>query len=300
MSKERITIVSSSNAAFAPHVSALFVSILENCENKQATFDFYVIDDNIDYKSKQLMLDTLADYEATLHFLNINKKYFKNVVESDRIPQTAYFRIAIPELFRGKKVDKLLYLDCDMIAVNDICELWEMDLGNYTLAAVEDAGFHNRLELMGIETDSKLYFNSGLMLINVKKWLDENITTRVLDFIKNNPEKLKFHDQDALNAILHDEWLPLHPQWNAQSYIMKKEVEHPDPAGEKAYEETRKAPSIIHYSGHVKPWSDEFKAPIKGYYLKYAKKTAFSRVPIYKQRKTVTYVSTPHYGKVVR
>ncbi|MEO1772327.1 glycosyltransferase family 8 protein [Candidatus Enterococcus ferrettii] len=299
MSKERITIVSSSNAAFAPHVSALFVSILENCKNKQATFDFYVIDDNIDYKSKQLMLDTMANYQATLQFLNINKKYFKNVVESDRIPQTAYFRIAIPELFRGKKVDKLLYLDCDMIAVTDIDELWKMDLGNYTLAAVEDAGFHNRLELMGIDTDSKLYFNSGLMLINVKKWLDENVTRRVLDFIKNNPEKLKFHDQDALNAILLDQWLPLHPQWNAQSYIMKKEVTHPNPTGEKTYEETRKAPSIIHFSGHVKPWSDEFTSPLKGYYLKYARKTAFSKKPLYKKN-AVTYVSTTHYGKVAR
>lgn len=299
MSKERITIVSSSNAAFAPHVSALFVSILENCMNKQAIFDFYVIDDNIDYKSKQLMLDTLVDYQATLHFLNINKKYFKNVVESDRIPQTAYFRIAIPELFRGKGVDKLLYLDCDMIAVTDIRDLWEKDLGNYTLGAVEDAGFHNRLELMGIETDSKLYFNSGLMLINVKKWLDEDITRRVLNYIQNNPEKLKFHDQDALNAILHDQWLPLHPHWNAQSYIMKKEIEHPNPAGEKAYEETRKAPKIIHFSGHVKPWSEEFTFSTKGYYQKYARKTAFGKRPVLKS-KAVTYVSTPRYGKVVR
>ncbi|MGM0215996.1 glycosyltransferase family 8 protein [Enterococcus sp. AZ109] len=299
MTQERITIVSSSNAAFAPHVTALFVSILENCNSKQAIFDFYVIDDNIDYKSKQLMLDTLVDYRATLHFLNINKKYFKNVVESDRIPQTAYFRIAIPELFRGKGVDKLLYLDCDMIAVTDIRKLWETDLGNYTLAAVEDAGFHNRLELMGIETDSKLYFNSGLMLIDVKKWLDENVTKRVLSYIQNNPEKLKFHDQDALNAILHDEWLPLHPQWNAQSYIMKKEVEHPNPKGEKLFEEARQEPCIIHFSGHVKPWSDEFTFPTKRHYQRYARKTAFSKKPAYKPN-TVTYVSTPRYGRVVR
>lgn len=276
MKKEKITVVSSCNDAFAEHVSALFVSVLENTDHSTAIFDFYVIDDEISIANKRLMRETINEYAATLHFLTIDKKYFADAVESDRIPETAYYRIAIPELFRDQDLERILYLDCDMIALADISELWRIDLSEYVLAAVEDAGFHQRLEKMDIACASTKYFNSGFMLINMKKWLDEDVTNRVLRFIHDNPEKLKFHDQDALNAILHDQWLQLHPKWNAQSYIMKREVEHPDPEGEKEYFETRRDPKIIHYSGHIKPWSPEFTSSIKKYYEEYEEMTAFT------------------------
>ncbi|GCF95644.1 universal stress protein A [Enterococcus florum] len=297
MNKEKITVVSSSNDAFSPHVSALFVSVLENAKNPKVTFDFYVIDDEISIASKRLMRETIKAYSnASLYFLTIDKKYFEDVVESDRIPQTAYYRIAIPELFRNKGLERILYLDCDMIALTDISDLWNVDLTGYTLAAVEDAGFHHRLEKMGIETKSNLYFNSGFMLINMEKWLEENITNRVLQFIQDNPEKLRFHDQDALNAILHDQWLQLHPKWNAQSYIMKREVEHPKAEGEQQYFETRRNPQIIHYSGHIKPWSEEFISPLKKYYQRYSDMTAFSENFQCEKKNTTTYLSSQKSG----
>ncbi|MGJ0715718.1 glycosyltransferase family 8 protein [Enterococcus raffinosus] len=276
MKKEKITVVSSCNDAFAEHVSALFVSVLENAEQPTENFDFYVIDDEITIANKRLMRETIKGYDASLHFMTIDKKYFADAVESDRIPETAYYRIAIPELFRDKGLERILYLDCDMIALTDISELWEVDLSGYILAAVEDAGFHHRLEKMAVACDSTKYFNSGFMLINMEKWLSENVTKRVLRYIHDNPEKLKFHDQDALNAILHDQWLQLHPKWNAQSYIMKREVEHPDPEGEKDYFQTRRDPKIIHYSGHIKPWSKECTSSLKKYYEEYEELTAFS------------------------
>lgn len=276
MIKEKIRVVSSCNDAFAAPVSALFVSILENANHSTSNFNFYVIDDEISIANKRLMRETIKEYEATLHFLTIDKKYFSDAVESDRIPETAYYRIAIPELFKKKDIDKILYLDCDMIALTDISALWKLDLTDNILAAVEDAGFHHRLEKMDVACDSAKYFNSGFMLINVQKWLAEDVTNRVLKYIHDNPEKLRFHDQDALNAILHDQWLQLHPKWNAQSYIMKREVDHPTVKGETEYFETRRDPKIIHYSGHVKPWSPEFTSSLKKYYDEYAKMTAFS------------------------
>ncbi|MBX8936865.1 glycosyltransferase family 8 protein [Enterococcus gilvus] len=295
MIKEKMTVVSSCNDAFAAHVTALFVSILENIKGSKAALEFYVIDDEISLVNKRLMRTSIKGYGAALHFLTIDKHYFDCAVESDRIPETAYYRIAIPELLKNKDIDRVLYLDCDMIAVEDISELWNIDLTDYTVAAIEDAGFHQRLEKMEIACDSTKYFNSGFMLINVKKWLNENVTKRVLRFIEDNPEKLRFHDQDALNAILHDQWLPLHPKWNAQSYIMNREVKHPDPTGEREYSETRKAPKIIHYSGHIKPWSDEFTSPLKRYYEEYERLTAFSADYECEKKETVLQ-TTKRYG----
>lgn len=280
MNEERITIVSCCNDAFVPHLTTLFVSILENTHTPTSRYSFYIIEDNIGVKNRQLLLQSMNSYNAKVTFLTIDNSNFAHVVESDRIPRTAYFRIVAPELFREMGVKKLLYLDCDMVAVTDIAQLWALDLSDYLLAAVEDAGFHHRLEKMSLPVHSALYFNSGFMLINVEAWLRKEITFRVLNFIENHPEKLRFHDQDALNAVLSGQWLQLHPSWNAQSYIMEGVKEHPLPEGEKEYEETRKQPKIIHYSGHVKPWHGEFDSPTLKDYEKYYNLTAF---PPYKQ-----------------
>lgn len=278
--EKKMHLVASCNTQFVPHLAALWVSILDNCEDREYTFDFYIVDDSIEDDCKETLRETLENFEnfGSLTFLTIDKAIFKNVVTSDRIPATAYFRIEIPELFRDKNVEKVLYMDCDMIALTDITKLWETDLQDHILTAVEDAGFHQRLEKMGIKTKSNRYFNSGLMLINVKKWLEENVTERVFQFIEENPEKLRFHDQDALNAILHDCWVPLHSRWNAQSYILKREIVNPRKKGEEEYEETRQQPAIIHFTGHIKPWNKKKKNVTAGkLYIKYSRMTEFEK-----------------------
>lgn len=122
------------------------------------------------------------------------------------------------------------------------------------------------------------HFNSGLMLTNVKKWLNEDTAQRVLDFIEHSPEKLRLHDQDTLNTILHDRWLLLHPHWDAQGYIMAKAKEHPTATGKRKYGETRNNPYIAHFSEHVKPWSRDLEGPTRKYYEKYVGVTVLRRV----------------------
>ena len=89
---------------------------------------------------------------------------------------------------------------------------------------------------------------------------------------------LRFHDQDALNAILHDCWVPLHSRWNAQSYILKREIVNPRKKGEEEYEETRQQPAIIHFTGHIKPWNKKKKNVTAGkLYIKYSRMTEFEK-----------------------
>ena len=117
-----------------------------------------------------------------------------------------------------------------------------------------------------------------------------DVTTKVLRFIEENPDKLRFHDQDALNAVLHDRWTLLHPKWNAQGYILSK-AKNIQLFMEKQYEETRRAPSIIHFTGHVKPWTKEFQWYTKRYYDQYANRTAFRCVNTFNQYLSYTKIS---------
>lgn len=269
---KNITIVSSSNEAFVPHLATLFLSLLET-KRPDTVLHFYVIDDKISLNSKMLLNRTVNKYNARISYLTIDESEFKNVVESDRIPRTAYYRISIPNLL--KDLDRAIYLDCDMICIEDIQNIWEVDLGDKLLAAVEDAGFHDRLNLMGIDSKSDRYFNSGMMVMDLKKWREEKITEQAFDFIDKNPELLRFHDQDTLNAILHDRWLELHPRWNAQTYMMLEEKEHPTKSGQLKWEEAQQDPAIIHFCGHEKPWHENSIHPYRETYFELRNKTTF-------------------------
>ncbi|SEK96444.1 Lipopolysaccharide biosynthesis protein, LPS:glycosyltransferase [Carnobacterium iners] len=269
---KNITIVSSSNEEFVPHLTTLFLSLLES-KDTNIRLNFYVIDDNISFKSKLLLNRTVNQYKARISYLAIDEAEFENVVESERIPRTAYYRISIPNLLVN--TDRAIYLDCDMLCLENIENIWDIDLGSKLLAAVEDAGFHNRLNTMGVNCQSDKYFNSGLLLMDLKKWREEKITEQAFEFIKQHPHLLRFHDQDTLNAILHDRWLALHPRWNAQTYLMLAEKQHPTIQGELEWQEAREHPALIHFCGHEKPWHENPVHPYREHYFTLRNKTAF-------------------------
>ncbi|MFC3886623.1 glycosyltransferase family 8 protein [Bacillus songklensis] len=91
------------------------------------------------------------------------------------------------------------------------------------------------------------------MLINLQKWRENDIPVQVIQYTKDNPAKIDYMDQDALNAILHDKWLELDPKWNYTTECMERL--HID------------NPAIIHFTSAKKPWNSEH--PFKQEYLKY-------------------------------
>lgn len=269
-----ITIVSAADDGFVPHLATLFLSLLQTKET-DTVINFYVIDDNISLVSKDKLNQMINEYNATISYLQIDTLEFDDMVESDRIPTTAYFRIAIPNFLKQTDIERAIYLDCDIVALQPIEDIWRIDLGDKLVAAVEDAGFHQRLDAMEIDANSNTYFNSGVMIIDLVKWRTEKITEQVLNFASTNQEELRFHDQDALNAILHDRWLILHPKWNAQAYILQGEKDHPTKIGKIEYDEARRDPALVHYSGHVKPWHKESDHPYQENYLATRQQTPF-------------------------
>ena len=269
-----ITIVSAADEGFVPHLATLFLSLLKT-KKPDTTICFYVIDDHISLVSKDQLNQMVNEYNAMISYLQIDTLEFDDMVESNRIPTTAYFRIAIPNFLKQTDIERAIYLDCDIVALQPIEDIWRIDLGDKLVAAVEDAGFHQRLDAMEIDAKSNTYFNSGVMIIDLEKWRAEKITEQVLNFATTNQEELRFHDQDALNAILHDRWLIVHPKWNAQAYILQGEKDHPTKIGKMEYDEARNDPALVHYSGQVKPWHKESDHPYQKNYLATRQQTPF-------------------------
>ncbi|MGP7817097.1 glycosyltransferase family 8 protein [Niallia sp. 01092] len=258
---EEIHIVTSTSNKFAKHAAVMIYSLLKNIrlENK---INIYILTSNMSHKKRQKLHRVADSFNGTLHFLKVDKKKYAECKKGRRITDEAYFRLSIPDLL-NQTIEKVIYLDSDLIVQEDIANLWNTPINHYLLAAVQDPGAkkYGRYKALSIPVQAG-YFNSGVMVLNVKKWRELNISEKVIAYIKDNPEKIRLLDQDGLNAILYNNWLPLDPKWNYQTaHIGKLLIE----------------PSIIHYTTGKKPWKHEH--PLGHFYYYYSSKTQWD-VPI--------------------
>ncbi|MCY9166469.1 glycosyltransferase family 8 protein [Bacillus atrophaeus] len=275
---ETMHIVSCADDNYACHLGGMFVSLLTNM-NQNRDVKLYVIDGGIEPGNKKRLEQTTMKFGVPIEFLKVDANQYQHAVESSHITKAAYYRISIPDLIQDESVKRMIYVDCDAIVLEDISVLWDMDISPAIVAAVEDAGQHERLKKMNI-SDTAKYFNSGIMIIDFEPWRKQNISEKVINFINENSSEdfLVFHDQDALNAILCDQWQELHPRWNAQTHILLKEKTPPTLLDRKRYMETRANPAIVHFCGGNKPWNSNTTHPYRDLYFHYMSYTKWSTI----------------------
>ena len=161
------------------------------------------------------------------HFNKINKMDFSNYPIDRHASEANYYRlVAIDKL--SEKINKVLYLDVDTIIRKPLQKLYNLDLANNIVGAVQN------------DTKSKeSYFNSGVLLIDLKKWDKLSITDRAIKFIQEHPDKIDYWDQDALNFVLKSQWLELPRVYNSFTHSVKDIT----------------SVVILHFVGSTKPWN---------------------------------------------
>lgn len=93
------------------------------------------------------------------------------------------------------------------------------------------------------------------MSLNLEYWRSNKISQQCFDYIANNHEILKYHDQDILNAVLWNKKIILPLKWNFKVPFLQDILFQSQPdERENEIMTTLKAPVIIHYSGYMKPW----------------------------------------------
>jgi lipopolysaccharide biosynthesis glycosyltransferase len=160
-------------------------------------------------------------------------------------------RILMPRLF-DETVQKVLYIDSDVVVTGNVGTLFDMDLTGKAIWAVQDGAdeeFENRIgkkfPWMNAPVDAR-YFNSGVLMVNLVEWRRSEFTERVLDFLQKHDEELSFPDQDALNAIALGDWGRLPSSWNQQPIFFNWKTSW-----------RLNEPGLIHYTC-CKPWDSDY------------------------------------------
>ncbi len=256
----KIAICLSSDNNYAQHLCVTLASILSN-KSPEDDVIAYILDGGITDLNKNKILSLKQNFQFEIKFLNIDNNLFKDcpVGKKNHVTLATYYRLILAEICNE---DKLLYLDVDLIVKSSLKELFETDITNAYFAGVSDCEEGNNTARLGLET----YCNAGVILLNLKKWRENNITKKLFDWMKQNENKIVLHDQDILNSALQDKIIKLDKTWNVQ--ISKYE-------SSKNFVTLLPQAKIIHYVGKHKPWHSDFKQYAKNEYFKYLKLTEY-------------------------
>lgn len=265
-----ISIAFASNEHYVQHLGCTIASILANAHNDES-FCFYVLDGGITWESQEKLRTLVGKKAVELHFLKVDKRLVEDLPEIAYFSLNMYSRLLLPQLL--PEVNRLLYLDCDMIVTTSLAELWNSDLQGCSLGVVQ-AAFEwdknineKRKEHLPIHAPM---FNSGMLLIDLKKVREEGLFGKTLEWIRDT-EILVWPDQDGLNVIFEKDRVLLPQKWNIDLCNLPNLSS--DCIGEELFQLKKNPVGIIHYNSSQKPWNLDYVGMFPEYYWKYLKET---------------------------
>ena len=274
---EHIPVFLTSDNAYAPFVAVTIVSVMENTKS---FVDFYVLDSGVSEESKRKIRCSIKKYpNCYVEFIGMDDASFDHLPEAEvvHITKATYNRLLIPVLKPDLK--KVIYSDVDVVFLGDIKELYDESLDGETIGVVHDAGFliydnlfnyRGRLDL----PPGHQFFYAGLLLIDVEKWNNDNITKKLMQISYDCCDKLFLGDQDILNIYFGSKYKLLSAKYEAtNTYVLNS-----DKFDEIIKKDLEKI-VIRHFEGPEKPWCSHLIngiiMPHENDFWRYAGKTKF-------------------------
>lgn len=262
-----LDITCSTDDKYLQHCGAMLCSLFEN--NRGNGITIHLLHHNLSTESRNFLIELTKRYNNVIKFYDVDLKHLGNVgIDDNTHPNLSiatYYRLMLPSLL-DNNIERILYLDCDVIVLGDITPLFTLELDDYGVAGVEDVtpGDDKHRQVLGFSLSQKC-FCAGVLLINLRYWRVHSCEENMLSYANKMAGKLVLEDQDVLNHEFRNHWfkLPYKYMRTPMSIAsLDRQQQWPD------IEEYVSHPVIIHYAAHVKPWLD-ISIPDGKYYWKY-------------------------------
>lgn len=221
-------------------------------------YDFYILcDSSLTYPDRNFIMELEEKFSnISISFVEVKACLFADAPLFSHITLPSYYRLMICDLL--PQIEKCLYLDVDIIACMNVRELYDYDLNNCVLGAVKDCGVQKRKDdykghekVLGL-TDLEGYINAGILVMDLRKMREMNLTARMLEEI---PKGYPIMDQDIINKCCQGiiRYLPLRFNLFSDYYQTVERLERLA-FSLSELEETKKKGCIVHFAGPFKPW----------------------------------------------
>lgn len=223
-------VVLAANAAYSEQVLTTIKSIV--CHNR--FIKFYVINSDFPTEWFVSMQKKLAKLDCQIVNARVDGSHISQY--KTNIHYSVFLRYFTATFVEE---DQALYLDCDIVVTRDLSEIFAVDLGSYPLGAVRDLG--------GEVYFGEQIFNSGVLLINVNYWRENDIAGQLIEMTDNLHDKVTQDDQSILNMLFENRWMELPFAYNC----ITLHTTFSDYEPEKGL-----YPPVIHYLTERKPWKE--------------------------------------------
>lgn len=261
-----MNVIYASDDNYAWLMGISMISLFEN--NKESKeINVYLFGDKVSEENKKKLYSIAEKYNRSFCIMDVNDLKLPEKLYTTTYPKSAYSRLFAYDLL-PKDIEKVVYLDCDIIVMGNIQELYDKDVSNYAFMAVQDYlsnGYKRKIGLKNTDT----YINTGVMLLNLKKLREMPIAERIEKFVDKYSAAICHADQDIFNGIFQGEFkvLPLYfnvmtqinqysydqfiRTWHSTDYYTKEEIEY-----------AKANPRIYHYTAclmDIRPWFADSK-----------------------------------------
>ena len=285
MKTVNIDIVACTDNRFVMPTGVMMQSVCVNNPDVDIVFHI-IVDDTVSNEDRNDLEDvvSLVDGKSVVFYLANNEMLSRSFPSGQltyTLTKASYYRLYVSELL-PKTMEKVLYLDGDVIVRHSLLPLWNMDIEQYAIAGAYDGSsglieFYNRLRYpahLG-------YINSGVLLINLNYWREHDVLKLFGEYMNAHSEDIKLHDQDVLNVVFCDKKLFFPLKYNlAHAFLWKNSYEYDYWKLETEILDARMNPVIVHFTGLYKPW-DKYQRcphPFRSTFYKYQDQTKWKGV----------------------
>ena len=240
------------NEGYVDYCRVSMVSLLEN--NRDSKITFHILTDLLSDEAHARLSSVAQPYGADVRIYYMDDSKLKG--QKTSWSKYSWYRVFAPDVI-AENVKELLYIDCDVVVMGDISDIFNRKEEDWSVAAVDDymTIFPNLFMRVGYN-QSEGYFCAGVLLMNLDYFRQYNLSDTILRFALENPEKILFPDQDALKCVCKDSKIRLPLKYGILDPFYRDERFARKFADE--VKESIEDPRIVHYAGCA-PWITEYQ-----------------------------------------
>ncbi|MBY7145045.1 glycosyltransferase family 8 protein [Virgibacillus sp. NKC19-3] len=257
------------NSNYIKPLKVMLHSLFVN--NQEEAFTVYLMHTSMKEAELSDINQYIVERGHRLVVITVTNDYFQAAPVVKHYTKEMYYRLLAFQ-FLPSDLDKIVYLDPDILVINEIRTLYDIDISGYLYAAayheVASATEINKLRLKPYDMDA--YYNSGVLVMNLNLQREKIKEQEIFNYVEEHKKRLLYPDQDIINALYSQDIKNLDEviyNYDPRYYRFYKAVS----SGRKDVDYVIHNTCFIHYRGKKKPWHKNYTGKFHSIYKHYEK-----------------------------
>lgn len=298
-----VNIAYTSSDSYMKCTGISILSLFENNKNIQK-LNVYVITSDVTNENRLKLQHIAKCYNRKIEFVNASTQLADLGKKFGLMPFrgsfAVYSTLIMDNIF--PQIEKILVIDSDTIINGSIVDLWNTNIEGHALALVPEIGLYGKIsssEDLSVLYKHNIYYNTGVLFFNLKKWRTEKINELIISGIKNYKKEFRIFDQSIINYLLNDQILRLKLKYNFYTAVhgisystLCKNFDQKKIFSQIEFIEAKNNPVIIHFVGFPfeRPWYKKGITPYNSIYLNYIASSPWAKEELEKLPKNENFI----------